>query len=1725
MNIASLISTLNAALKNNALSLTDPIAGLSWTSDLKTAIATQLQISSLHLGATDLKAVAAPAGSVSDSKGADLPSVLLFGVPDSDVLAFPKAQTEITLYVTPVNLSDDSNTQVDFTLILQNKVTAIWTPSDSFPGLASSFVFSHLATTHAPSLLLTSLAHAQQWNLGGPGTGFSNNFPNLTPGLNLQVPAGLSTDIFPVLENLFGDLSTGTFYFNGPVDNSKTGTDSANISMKLLTDLGDNHNAVIQGNEAITFEFDAGFEAIPATSSPSDASQSATVLSSNLLLQTTIGNALIQALIPLDGNSLLFSMSGLDDQPALSLADVKALFQQSVLQSNLPDKIQQSDFFSHIGIENIAVGLNIPQGGKPELSSILLKLGYANGPAIGYVPWFALNAFSVSWSVDNPTFPLSNSNMEILLAGDLEFLKGDVAFEANFTNDPTIGKWVFALNGGLVEGSSIQLSDLFSQFSSDAADFPVISIDELAFSATPDKSLYSGSIELDIDWSFTNFSLPKISSLKADLDKNGEEITGSIAAQIVIGTGDDAPAFDLSAARSDTDWTFSAQSDHPFAIGDLATAFGFQHPDYLDEIQIAQCSLKYIAPIKTASQPLPKPADAPLDSTFELVIEAKFPIAGELLDVTITYHIDKDGWELKGVFLIGPAGAPEKALEFDFDAKSGGDPNTKETTLIAKLNASGKPLNISDFAAAFNAPAPPIPDALNDLEISDASFEYDTGTAGKGLLLNVTSDHYGEIVFAIVKTGSDTQPVWKPFFAVAFKPTLDFDKLPVVGDYIAKVANPLTINQIQVAGVPKAMSVEDLTELNTLFTNASAPTTLIPKVPDGQGLPAEAIFNAVFQINEDKKPINLILSGKGISTGGSSNAEAAQPGPSAAPGDDSDSSLPTNNTKQKVGKSFGPVTLTGFNIGFSDGKITLDVSGELSLGGIAMSFQGLGIGMKFPPQSFTDVSFRLHGLGVNMNKGGMRIAGGFVTMDDNYDNFMGMLIITAGSIGIQAYGGYATTTPQPSFFIFLNVEVPLGGPPFFFIDGVAGGFGINRQFIMPDFEDLPTFPLLPGASSNPLPTGAPASVDDITQVLTQLAKFIPPKAGAYWIAAGLDFTSFELLQVTAILEMSFGAGFQIGLIGSAALSVPEPEEPIAFVQLDFEINFDSEAGFFAVLAVLTPASYVFSGACHLQGGFAFYTWYKDQLNGASAGDFLITLGGYHPAFHKPAWYPAVPRLGMNWNLGVLKISGQAYFALTPHMIMAGLEMSAVFDIKIVKATFDAGFDFLLGWKPFFYLADAYIHIDIELHLLFTIHFHVGVDMNIWGPEFGGTARIDLSIFSFTISFGSSAPTPPPISWVDFKKLLPNSQPSEQAAPQLMRGNELLFAAAADVPPFSVSQVDIESGMLQTLSDKPLKQADLNNEKVFNWLIDPNDFAFLLLAGVPCNNFWFNYSDPVGSGDLPNSPTDSFNARAQPAQFTPSPGAKSIYKSTNDPKAFYSRDPDGSTKSDVIFAYDVPSDLATAWWKCKVQVGPVDIEEGIFNTDGSLISGFESTFIVKIYKLEENNTRSYESNFVVTLLNRNAAKSLWGSLVNPSNGSAVLNDEVLLKDALFGINLTPKIWNPLKTRDINIYLLLFDGANNLCWPVEATPETGANTFEEQISSDGNSMQFNMPGGGVVQSTFRQLNANAFGNAAAGAALVNNLNNLFGYNFEVSQDSKALAAPMYKDWPALMLTGEE
>ena len=91
-----------------------------------------------------------------------------------------------------------------------------------------------------------------------------------------------------------------------------------------------------------------------------------------------------------------------------------------------------------------------------------------------------------------------------------------------------------------------------------------------------------------------------------------------------------------------------------------------------------------------------------------------------------------------------------------------------------------------------------------------------------------------------------------------------------------------------------------------------------------------------------------------------------------------------------------------------------------------------------------------------------------------------------------------------------------------------------------------------------------------------------------------------------------------------------------------------------------------------------------------------------------------------------------YFALTPSCLMAGGKLCAVYQSSSVKVWFIAYADFLLNWKPFYYLIDMGVSLGVEVDLgIFSIRIHLGAQLHLWGPEFAGLVQIDLTVITLT----------------------------------------------------------------------------------------------------------------------------------------------------------------------------------------------------------------------------------------------------------------------------------------------------------------------------------------------------------------------------------------------------------
>jgi len=517
-----------------------------------------------------------------------------------------------------------------------------------------------------------------------------------------------------------------------------------------------------------------------------------------------------------------------------------------------------------------------------------------------------------------------------------------------------------------------------------------------------------------------------------------------------------------------------------------------------------------------------------------------------------------------------------------------------------------------------------------------------------------------------------------------------------------------------------------------------------------------------------------------------------------------------------INKKLGLLTVQQVGMQFQNSELWFFLNASLSFGGITLSCNGLGVGSsltEFKPK------FRLNGLGIHYSGSGcLEIGGallrktmtlkdeqGEIKRDNNgnpitYEEYSGAVIIGTSikgkKITLSAIGSYAEVNGEASLFIFALLDYPLGGPPAFFVTGLAAGFGYNRRLNPPEtVEAVEDFPFVK------LAMGGEDKGKDLLQILDSLGPYIQPASGQIFFAIGIKFTSFKIVNAFVLLIVKLGKRTEFHILGLASLVAPPGAadldiEPVAEAKLALKAVFIPDEGVFRVEANLQQGSYIFSKKCYLSGGFAFYSWFS----GEHEGDFVLTLGGYHPKFKIPSHYPHVPRLKLEWQLNEnLSIKGEGYFALTASTLMAGLCLEANFERGDVKATFKIEAHFLIAWKPFYYEATVALEIRASVKIWFvTVSLDIRAGLQIWGPPFSGRAFLEVGPVSVEVRFGSSLPPrPKALTWQEFKASL------------LPADTEICNIAVAD-------------GLL--------RKVKLDN--VEEWIINPKEFAISTDSVIP-----------------------------------------------------------------------------------------------------------------------------------------------------------------------------------------------------------------------------------------------------------------------------------------------------
>lgn len=1263
---------------------------------------------------------------------------------------------------------------------------------------------------------------------------------------------------------------------------------------------------------------------------------------------------------------------------------------------------------------------------KKELTQLSFALQTASSwPVIEN--YFTIQQFQIAFDITDLTDPTKR-----LILGDLYavFLVGSVALMCEIQKTAEKPDWT--ITAGLAPGTVLNLTQVAAKLFEGKVtlpdDVPQISFDVLSITVVPEKKSFDFKAGSNSPW--------KLIGDKLVIDKIGvafartqtgtdSSITGQVASTLTIC----GVELTLKASLNDTKnsgWQFSGSTGtQPIPIGtlikELAGIFGdVPLPSVLTGLSVYNLAVDF----NTTSK----------DFTFHCVLkDTALPHLTVDVDIIITHKTKTEyQTEFKGTALYK---TDTKEMEFVLDFVEVVADKDKASTTIATYKAVSPP-TLSELVQAvskglgFESALPGalnIDAALTELKLQLVKTDKDplkieaAGvfelTFGPGdvweLYLSYTNDGTFEVKEVKSRAlAASGKPAY--VFGIALNGGLDLSKLPLVGSIPG--VDDFKIDKLGFY-YTDAVFTKDNNKLLFAVAELDGAKKLAPT-------PAAAFldqpqFNlmALFG-NKKDAAANQTPNAMPLGTATTPIApSAAQDAPPAFDQKQADPRKPI--TWLPLNKTLGPVELSKVGLGYEApgkddkgmlGIVGLYVDGAFSVGGLSMVLDRLGITFPIPmPGGHIDnplskVGFHLGGMFLEYKAPSFEIAGGFVNLPGDSVNMIGEFIVQAGPFGLQGYGGYADTLGHPSLFVFLHLEAPIGGPPFFFVTGVSGGFGVNRGFKLPSFSELTTYPLLPSNPSIPTAAGLSGKSNEdklnaMTQSLLSLAKYFPVEDGEYWFAVGLDVTSFEMIEVSVILSVSFGVNLQIAVIGSAIMSLPvKVPEPIAYVQINFIVSYSSSDNLLAVMGVITPASYIYAGLVKLSGGFAFYTW----LAGEHSGDFVLTVGGYSPHFKPPAHYPNVPRMEMRAGIGIVNMVGQAYFALTPHMLMAGLDFKATADLGPISAWFDANIDFIIGWKPFFYEAEAGIQIgaSFTIDLGFVkakITIHVGVMLEIWGPSFGGRARVDLDIISFTINFGDQAKPAPKLNWDEFKEFLPSvPAPKEQQQPRFA---SMAFAAEPEPAP----KEDADKPLVNLVVKSGLVKAFAAGEEVdgLNWIVDANHFDIRTHSTAPCTDVIYN-----------NVPL--------PANYN--------YLVPGDLHAQIIA-PDHKGQEPPYYVYKTPKDQID-WFTLKFGIPPME------KTD------IKSTHKVTLNKLTDGHG-TLEDAFIITLQTGGVPPALWGN--DPvSDKTATTSDETVIKNALVGLQFTPMVWSPKRTTFIPYYYLVFN-TNNLFLEQVVAPQINQTPF--------------------------------------------------------------------------------
>jgi hypothetical protein len=451
------------------------------------------------------------------------------------------------------------------------------------------------------------------------------------------------------------------------------------------------------------------------------------------------------------------------------------------------------------------------------------------------------------------------------------------------------------------------------------------------------------------------------------------------------------------------------------------------------------------------------------------------------------------------------------------------------------------------------------------------------------------------------------------------------------------------------------------------------------------------------------------------------------------------------------GKLGEGVSIDAINLSLTTGdnaKMSLSFSGAtVMLGPLSATVEGLGLEVDFhakdpnlSPYSPKGIDFGVvdieisfkppTGLGVSLDTP-VFTGGGYLFFDRPKGQYAGALELSfKGMFTLTAIGVIDSKMPDgkpgTSVIVIISVQfspgIALGFG--FFLSGLGGILGIHRTMEENKLRDG----VRDGSVNNILfPTNI---IPNIVKIINDVSAFFPIKRDQFLIGpmARISWGVPTLLKIDLGLIIEFANPVRFAILGAIRLNLPDEKLALVRIQVLFLGIIDFEKKMLSFDASLFDSKILTFG---LEGDMAL------RLSWGAQKDFVLSVGGFHPAYTVPAYLniPNMKRLTLNILTGNPRLTLMAYMAVTTNTVQFGAQIDFLFKVSKFKVVGELGIDALFQFSPFRFIASARAKLAVMAGN--TTILSINLSFELEGPspwKAKGTASFTILFITIKVKF-------------------------------------------------------------------------------------------------------------------------------------------------------------------------------------------------------------------------------------------------------------------------------------------------------------------------------------------------------------------------------------------------------